>query len=289
MNRNYDGCVPSNNLSWRKAFIKDSKKYRVNNNMIPKKDKIRLFSYNVHYWTDPDSNIITHQEIMKKINYLEPDLIGLQEVLIPENNNSYLNDNRIIKNTLKPLDKYKIETISVSKGCSGQETTFGNLLGSKFNIQNTHKLFFKNNKVENRGAILTIVEPIYGKSFLLIVLHLDVYDDKGDIRRKQLEELFEYIDKTYPKNIAIMMMGDFNCLKEEDYTDDISKPQGDYDTIKMIEEWGLEDVFDKLNYSVWSARRVDYIFIKNFNYEVSGTYVYYDDLSDHFALIVDMS
>jgi len=294
MQTNYKDVLPSDGPNLRKNFEKDAKKYRQNNQQIPHKsdDFIRLFSYNVHYWTDIESKSITYHDTMKKISFLDPDLISLQEVLIPNDGETdSFGLDYTIKDTFKPLSKYNVESIGVSKVMSTRKTLFGNVIASKFPIDKINHIYFHtgSNK-EVRGAIMYIVYPPYGKPFLYINTHLDVWDDTGEIRRGQLLELFESIDKNYPKNISVVLTGDFNSLKSEDYSDDeLKKLNGDFETIKYIEMNGFVDVFDKLKYTVWSGRRVDYIFIRNFYKEIVGSYIYYDNLSDHFSLIVDIS
>lgn len=285
--QNYKGCVPSTNKCWKKTFVRDSKKYgNKKNSIIPLKTNnfIRIFSYNVHYWTDITSNNITHKYILEKIKFLNPNILGLQEVLIPQDGNKDVSSSLgwTIKDVFKELlDEYKIETIGVSDTSCSKGTRFGNLLASKNNVSTVERIIF-NTVGEKRGAIMGIVEGI-----LFIVVHLDVWDNSGKTRRKQLVELFNFIDKRYDKNMEMIMVGDFNCLQRKDYEDN-SNISGDFETIRVINEYGFEDIFNELNYTVWSGRRVDYIFVKNFYREIIGKYVYYDDLSDHFSLILDI-
>lgn len=285
---NYSQCIPTSSSTLVKSFLADAKRYRKYNDLIPNKSGniIRILTYNVHYWTDLGSKNVTAAEIMKKILMLNPNLIGLQEVLIPKERDVYSDYGWSIRNIFRPLKDYTLETISVCKVCCRQDTTFGNLLGSNLPLSQVQKILFPN-KYESRGAIMGIIQPPTGKKFLYIVTHLDVFDESGEIRREELNLLFQFIEKNYPKNIPTILTGDFNCLKYEDYSDR-DRPTGDFDTIRKIEEYGFTDVFEGLKYSVWSGRRVDYVFVKNFYREIDGTYVYYDDLSDHFALIVDI-
>lgn len=281
--QNYINCSPSSNVSWKKTFIRDSKKYSKNNTIIPSKSDnvVRILSYNVHYWSDISASNITNKYIIQKIKYLNPDVFGLQEVLIPPNGSNDVSSNLgwSIKDVFKGLE-YKIETIGVSDVLSSNGTKFGNLLASR-DISKVGRIIFSTDG-EKRGAIMGIVDKI-----LYIVVHLDVWDESGNLRRKQMEELFDYLNKNYDRHMEMVMVGDFNCLQREDYGEN-TLIKGDFETVRMINENGFDDVFDGLNYTVWSGRRVDYMFVKNFERDIVGKYVYYDDLSDHFSLILDI-
>jgi endonuclease/exonuclease/phosphatase family metal-dependent hydrolase len=138
---------------------------------------------------------------------------------------------------------------------------------------------------------------------LVISIHLDVFDDTGATRKKQIQYLLDYLNSIEEiRDAPIIIMGDFNALKQEDYTsfelqwlkDNNQRAPLEFETIKMMENAGFQDVFHlqnpcSLKSTTWAARRVDYIFIKNIPVEsIHSTYVYYSDASDHCPIIVDL-
>ncbi len=170
------------------------------------------------------------------------------------------------------------------------KSKFGNLLASKLPLIQTETLYIPD-KVERRSAIISKIVLPDQQEILLVVTHLDAYDKTGETRRKQIQMIMNKIGKC---KIPIIIMGDFNCLRRDDYIDEerewigVNSPGGlDYETVDLIESRGFKDLFGNLKYSVWSGRRVDYVFVKNFNRTIEGTYLYYDDISDHISLIVD--
>ena len=274
----------------RKSYIKDVE--GVYNNFAKERGAIRVMTYNVHYWTDPYSKEINHAEITKMIRALDPDVIGLQEVIIPgdKETDSHSTYGWTIKNTFGPLEReYNVHACRASKVMSRGKTGFGNVLATKCD-GHIDTLTLPGNG-EARSAVI-------GKlalGIVVCVVHLDVGDRTGDTRRHQISTVMKYLDERYPDSPK-MMIGDFNCLRHGDYTDDDlvwindnSPDTADYDTTKLIEKNGYRDLFaGECKYSVWTGRRVDYMFVKDFSYDIVDARVVYTPASDHLPLFVDL-
>jgi endonuclease/exonuclease/phosphatase family metal-dependent hydrolase len=276
------------------AFQKDMDNYSCFNQIIPQKtaNTIRIFCLNVHYWTSIDSKTINHPQIIQIIEQLRPDIVALQEVLIPGDGekDSHCVNNFTIKGTFRSLNRYQIITSNTSKNMCVGKTQFGNVLASTSSLSDINIVKLPAKK-ESRSAIIGKLKLSNNDEILIINLHLDVYDKTGQIRRDQIKNIMYNLDNI---DLPIIMMGDFNSLRKNDYTESENvwlannSPGGiDYETIELVESYGFTDVFTNLKYSVWSGRRVDYIFVKNFKRTITGTYLYYDDLSDHISLIMD--
>nr|QBK86464.1 MAG: endonuclease/exonuclease/phosphatase family protein [Marseillevirus LCMAC102] len=295
-NETFENTSTTDFLNSYKTDLKICKTF---NHLIPQKSQnvIRFMTYNVHFWTDP-SGKKTFDKFVTHIKNLQPDIIGLQEVLIPgpHSRHSHSSLGWSIKNTFSPLYKmgYKIKSCGASKTASLGQTSFGNVLASSLPIVSSD-FFILDTPQEPRCVIIGEIKLPDGQNILIVIVHLDVYDLTGKTRRRQLKMVFERIDSY--GNLPTIIMGDFNSLKYDDYSFSEKEwlkrnSQGnvDYETIEMLKTKGFQDVFERpLKYTVWTGRRVDYIFGRNFPYKVSGTYIYYSDSSDHLPLIADIN
>lgn len=283
----------------REKYCDDMQVFKNVNIPEKKRNIFRILTYNIHYWTDPYGKDVRHDDITKIITRISPDVFGLQEVLIPGDGetDSYSSDNWSIKNTLKPFERagYTIFSKKLNSAMSKRKTGFGNVLGYRQSMSTMSSITFQDPK-EKRGAVIGEFEPFPGCHLVIANTHLDVYDNTGETRRMQITTLMNHLHDYYP-NTPKMIIGDFNCLRRNDYEEDVrtwlesNSPSIDYDTVKLIEKNGYTDLFvDKdLKYTVWSGRRVDYMFVKDFPYTVSATYALYSDASDHIPLIVDIT
>lgn len=297
-----DKNTPADNL--RKWFIEDMEKYQYLNFNISMKPRniFRVMTYNVHYWSDPFGKEVNHKDVVKLIRTYNPDVFGLQEVLIPgdRESDSYSSSGDTIKNTFAPFirDGYNLTTCRASKVMSRGKTSFGNILGSKKAIKTSNITLPSSRNNESRCAIISEMEPFSGHKMVVCVIHLDDSDPSGETRRLQLSLALKHLEENYP-DIPKMLMGDFNCLRRGDYEhyyeEDVGEwlnnnsPGGiDYDTTKMIEKNGYRDVFmGNCGYTVWSGRKVDYIFVKDFTFKIIDTHVVYSSVSDHLPLMID--
>jgi len=139
---------------------------------------------------------------------------------------------------------------------------------------------------------------INNKIIKILGTHLDVYDETEELRLRQTKKIIENIDNSF------LIFGDPNALRKKDYdkkTLDFIKESNEYrdvDTVykvtNFLESNGFTDSFVKsVNtcpiVSVWSYRRVDYIYIGNeFNYKVIFSGIYPTLASDHYPIYCDI-
>lgn len=297
------------------------------NPIKPKSDSvIRMMTWNIHYWSkivannDTDINDKTEKKeyanweaILKDIVEINPDIACLQEVNYGKTKyiNSDLNDE---------LNKRGYIIISYCNTTSSWfEVPYGNIIiGRKgmnwcanavkpCNIAPT--IPQRNNvyKINSEGkSTKCFIETIYN-NVKIICTHLDVYDNTGRIREKQIEELDQYIGSTCPT----IIFGDFNLVNEQDYqSNQDDKDWYNYISTKLgmngqaydlIKSKGWVDSFDivgtKPKYTTWNITRIDFIFLKNFktvpNIDMTklldDCFVYYTTNSDHIQVIIDFS
>lgn len=289
-------------LQFRKAYIQHTNILSIHNRLIPPKPRggVRVITYNVHFWTDPFEVEINHRDVVRMTKTLQPDIFGLQEALIPggQERDSHSSSGWTIKNTFVPLRKmqYIVEGCRASKVASRGKTGFGNILAVSTRIPFLHsESMILPGQKEARCAVIGSVN-LFGKEVIVAVTHLDVADKSGRTRRTQMHSLLEFLDSEYVSKPK-MIMGDFNCLRYEDYTpeerewlDQNSRSGVDYDTIREIEDQGYRDLFAEgcIKFTAWTGRRVDYIFVKDFPFKIASTQVFYTSISDHLPLIVDL-
>ena len=295
-------------------FYYDMNQYQDLNYSIPKKPRgnnIRLMTFNIHFWTKPDSCESNYENILDVVGELNPDIIGMQEVLIPSPsspNPGDISDRRgnIIKGAFNKFinlrkNGYTNYLVGASKAQCGEHTDFGNAILVKKtinkNVGDVSALKLKSPE-EDRCAIF--MEYVLDKTkIIIVVLHLDVYDTTGKLRKHQVQRILNLLPSD---DTPVIIMGDFNCLREQDYDDekgqiewleDNSQGFPDFETIKIIEDAGFNDAFVQnktpINYTVWTGRRVDYVFTRNTStiLSIENTFVYYSSVSDHLPLIVD--
>jgi len=284
-------------------FVQDCKKFaQTYNKLIPdlKKNEntIRIASYNVHYWTDPFDDKDNQKEILEVIKAINADVIILQEVAL---------DN---KETFDYFSKEEYQYQFFAKAADFYGG-FGNLLLSKhpFQENSAKQILFKDENKEKR-TIAHAVISLPGKNKISVYgTHLDVFDETGKVRAKQIKQLIEII--TDDKNENILIAADFNETREKDYNYTINnkkvwdlvvadnKKRGvdptPVEVARQLTEAGFQDCFTHYGiigprFTVWSGTIVDFIYLgKNWNLPVIGCYTYYDAASDHLPIIMDVS
>lgn len=275
--------------------------------------------------------------VLSAIDLIQPDILGLQEALLPyvigdeleidvsRQHAGYLKDiqtNPSAKISDIPLDQRKIiseddwemddlfemfedRDYGYRSQCMGssthsrERTYFGNILLSKLAMQRAGGLtlepsIFKGNE-HGRCATFGYFEE---HDLVVCTLHLDVFDESGKTRLKEIKQVIDYLNRSASGKPTIIM-GDFNSLLNSDYTDqeiqwlarnNQSHPL-DFQVAEALQNAGFADVFGtgSFKYSTWSARRIDFIFVRNIGLEqIKATGVAYTPASDHLPIYVDI-
>ena len=224
-------------------YYKDDKYYK------PKTNKLRIASYNVHYWYDVFENE-NSINIGKNILKNKPDIICLQEYRnngCPSNfkNNyqyQYINEYNCV------FSKYPI------------------LSSKTIQLGRDNKYFF-----QRYLQICKIL--VNNKEIYILNTHLDVFDNTEKIRYSQIKNIINEIKKLDDK--LVFLMGDFNSLDFNDYTEEylnnmrIQSGKHMPKKMKVLPEiqkhmydcYKLNDNYKKNPVTVWSLRKVDYIFV----------------------------
>ena len=184
---------------------------------------------------------------------------------------------------------------------------YGNLaIFSKFKISSVkHITLGRDNHYFIERYLLWISLEINGKKIHVFNTHLDVFDTTEITRFKQIKLVLSEIKKINLLDL-ILLMGDFNSIYKNDYTEQYFNeilmkdpkhipPDENILVIKEIVKY-MHDVkrIDenalvrniKNQFTVWSLRRVDYIFI---NQKVKLNYfINYNHSSDHYLIYCDL-
>ena len=291
------------------------------NPLKPKSDNvIRMMTWNVHYWskivannddgaTEQSKESANYKAILNDINEIKPDIICMQEVNYGKT--AYFN-----ADLNEELNKIGYMLVSYCNTVpSWFVVPYGNAIVVRKDLgwcDNTSCIQVpqRNNVYKNNSAgksTKCYIEAIY-KNIKIICTHLDVYDNTGKIREKQIDELNEYIGSHCPS----IIFGDFNLVCEDDYkSNKIDKDWYNYiscdpklgmngDAYNFIKSKGWIDVFDikgtKPKYTTWNITRIDFIFFKNFdkvpnidlNELLDDCFVHYTTNSDHIPVIIDI-
>lgn len=247
-------------------------------------DCLRVATYNVNMWKNAElKNNIT--AIFNTINNIQADIICLNEALFFNNN----------KFTLSMFDKKMKELGYAHIICCNN---YGiNIVASKFPIDYNEIINLGKDPIKKQNRYCVYCKIL---GFDIYSLHLDVYDESENTRLLQIKKIINKI-KNPEKTI---ILGDFNSLSKKDYTniewnllcnDDIKR--GVVTQTKVTDELENNNFIDSFHIlnkippkvTVWSMRRVDYIYLnKNFGNSINNCFTYQTLSSDHFPIIMDI-
>lgn len=270
----------------KNKLIQQYKEYiKKNLNTFDEKKGIRIFSYNVQLFKD-----INQQSSFEKLDTLisdsDADIIVLFEAVFYKNNKLIFEE--IIKKNKYTYVKYCNDKYGI------------NILLSKYTIKECSilKLIKDPIKNMNRYAIISTV-LINDKEIKFAACHLDVFDESEKTRVEQIKQIINEINDEY------ILLGDMNSLRKKDYNldewnyliNDCKLRKTDAHTLvtdfiesnKFVDSWTLVNKSSP-KISVWSMRRVDYIYIgKEFKHIINNCNLVFSDASDHFPLYMDLT
>jgi len=254
--------------------------YNSINNYIKKKkfNEIRISSYNIHNWKDAFYNKNT-SNILDNIIKTNSDIICFQEFY----NNEDINE------------LYKIYE---------NNYFYGNLaIFSKYKILNSYYKTLGRDHIYFLQRYLIVIKVQIGNRIINILnTHLDAFDNSELTRIKQLDVILKEINKINKKEY-IILCGDFNSLKLSDYSKEYFNfllqepkyipPPNNMKVIKTINKYFYDTKYldikkkkIKNEFTTWSLRRVDYIFI-NKNIKVRFD-INKNTSSDHYLIYCDI-
>lgn len=283
-----------------RSYIRHKKGYEylnydnyVNDVVLIKKDNMcRVMTYNVHGFRDFYGKN-KYNEIIQTITMINPDILVLEEITLY----TYANvcTELQLRSDLEKCDLF----------FSGFSSCGINAVFSKypFTAKEIDLGCDSIKKVARNALICTFLshDISSNENIVLVGTHLDVYDESGKLRIIQMKTILDVLSiNTDIDNDKIILTGDFNSLRKDDYTgnewaylsqlDKQRKVITVQDAVSMIESAQFIDSFvgcnDFVKTSVWSGRRVDYIFGKNVTFDQTATYKVTH--SDHYPVYADI-
>jgi endonuclease/exonuclease/phosphatase family metal-dependent hydrolase len=276
----YPTIISGNKEDLIKHYINDVNQKNKNFNKNP--NIIRLMIYNVQCFNFIKNSKILITELIKNLNI---DVVSFIEYRFNKKNDEH-------------FQKY------FNNNCNYiQKNTFGIKTYSKleFDCINNHTVDIDYDfDGEKRG--FTHVEI---NGYNLISTHLDVWDDTGKTREKEIKVIIDYIQKFKLKNV--ILTGDFNEVNtnlfsrqyKQQLNDEFKNRTGlnklPSKIFKLLKENEFIDMFDSLNkehpkFSCWTGKLVDYAYIYKPTW--SGNLIdidlYYCPYSDHLPIIIDL-
>ena len=266
-------------------YIEDIKACENLNNMILVRNpetSIRFLTYNVHEWMNR-SEENTQEECIHAIIEINPDIVCLQEVTeqLPEALLLAYPYNYVINS--EPYSDYTLYMTVLSK--------YPIIYSEKISLQS----YDLNHINESRDCIHCTID-YNGRNIHVYNIHLSL---DFDIAIKQINDIYRIIKNRV--NTHIIIAGDFNHIDSNNYTwyelgflnkNNIYKntPINLYTDIRHVMKIDeAPENFNKIRYTVWSSRAVDFIFpnMGIFSYVYSG--FYYTTSSDHLPYFMDLS
>lgn len=278
----------------KKNFHKIYESSKAEENHSKSSNSVRIATYNVHYWTDLYEKP-SFDKILKDIAIINADILCLQEVSFDRTKFNPYNYDQLMG---KFRDMGYCDYVEVY-GSQYLGSRFGNLILSRCKMDN--KLWgtlHKGNVKVRRGYCLASFKDL---NVDVCCVHLDVFDESGDTRRKQLEEMLKLVSA--PRE-NLIICGDFNSIRKQDYEpkrlntiinhDHLRGIVTDTQTLQKLDELNYKTSFEhaqkKSDCTVWSCRAIDHIFLhSNCPYKIVKSEVHYTINSDHFAIYADIN
>lgn len=291
------------------------------NKLIPlKSDKIRIASFNVHYFTDMYEKTNTYKKVIEDVKNINADVIILQEIIIGGNVH-IKHDDSLNVDVSKLYDEFKEIGYSKIIICNSVPSWFNSLYGNAMLIKNTMKCknpicpelnetihtFEKTVKTvtvsgthegtpETRCYIYITI-PIKDRHIHIYGVHLDVADEDERIRQVQyMINNINHLKEKKPRDLYLIL-GDFNTLSLTEYPEaksdvflqHMGKVYNLLITNKFVDLSQNNAVHKNVSNRVqttWNNTRVDFIFSdKVIPYDY---YIYFTDSSDHLPVILDI-
>jgi endonuclease/exonuclease/phosphatase family metal-dependent hydrolase len=244
----------------------------------PQESNVRILTYNVHEWKGRNGNDTKHH-CVKAILDIDADIVCLQEATneIPEQLKQVY-PYFAMTNSEPTVSEYKIYVAILSKYTITEK--------EKFLINDN----YYDNITEVRHAILAVINGIH-----IYNVHLSL---NREVAVLQLKIISDKISQGKDKiRFPFILCGDFNHIDTYNYTkyeiDWLKRNRSQaitmYNKVRTITRIGGNRTdFNKVKYTVWSARAVDYIFpnLVKFKYIYSG--FYYTTASDHLPYFMDL-
>nr|WP_279233150.1 endonuclease/exonuclease/phosphatase family protein [Marinisporobacter balticus] len=162
------------------------------------------------------------KKIIQFLNKEKTSFICLQEVDIDASRSFHINQLKALKNALSMYSStfalnYKVSWVPVPIADPMGSVYSGIVSMSKYKISESNRYQYPGKEkwpiqvfMLDRCFLESRIPVENGKELVLVNSHLSAYDKGGEIRKKQLAYLKEYITKEYNRGNYVIVGGDFN-------------------------------------------------------------------------------
>ena len=248
-------------------------------------DNLMITSYNVHLFSPPIGPQLGVERLLKFCEKTGSDVVLVQEALFDPNIIS------IFKNA--GYIPYVCNTYKIG------QYYFGNMILIRDHIiirKFSRELYISGYK-DHKKCIVNVVIEYHNTTISIYNIHLDVWDRTGKCRLEQINKLLEKVKMDKAQNILIG--GDFNAIKESDYSEDeraaLKKfystfTKDPFKEIEFLMGKGFRDCANRhITPTVWTKQRVDFFFVnRGFTFDVSNYSTHTISGSDHFPISIEL-
>ena len=240
------------------------------------KGTLRIVTYNVHDFKDPagKQNFWGMYDVLKAI---DADVIILQEAVSDDLFKKDKSGHNVLRDRFTKLGYSNGSFV----GGARKSAHFGNCIISKYKFacKPYKRNFNYKGNIHKRSFVKVEIDLSKWKKAKLALYgtHFQVSDPS--LRLEEARELVYLADK-YDQHKNVIIAADFNETRKGQ-------------ALQVLEKSGFVDSFSlaKLQepyFTHWSGNSLDYLYFKNQDLWVSGSYLYYDNSSDHMPVIMDI-
>lgn len=215
----------------------------------PEEQSVSLSFLSLNIWFDSQDWPARFQLMLNEIRELNPDFIGLQEVI----------ERQDLDNQARQLaDSLGYYYYFDSVDDEGRDTRFGNAIVSRYPIEETN---FR--ALEPLDAYRKVVHTrisVDGQALDMYNTHLHNPFEATEIRKIQMRDMLDFIDETSTSDL-VFVTGDFNANPDWEEMDVMYERFND--VYPIFYENHLDPEHGTLNYHLGhSQRRIDYVFFE---------------------------
>lgn len=264
------------------SYLHGIRKWRNENKRVrrlKRKGHVRVVTWNVQSWTDVHHQD-TFQDMVKLLSErLDADVLCLQEVVWDDRAEQHFKENG-----------YRLIGFHKAK----ESYDHGNAILARQNVRMvlTAVINLPEGIGEQRCAVVANLVDDEGVPLVQIVcLHLDVYDNTGTTRAREVEAILSTLkamEKQSGQVDETVLLGDFNAVRKENYHPRewhrMGRPNQVFD---LLSDWFVHKPAPP--FTVWSGLVVDHVVLgpewKKYRTRLSPLFT---PLSDHLPLVFDI-
>jgi len=234
--------------------------------------KSRICSWNVHTWKKANGVNVGAEQIERDINYINADILCLQEYVNREDISAVLDK------------KYPYKVVQLING--SWSTDFGNAIYSKQPITEKHYLELPVDPEANEKRICLMARIGNGTDGMWIMnAHLEVRNSYPNVHKYRYPQLDCILSEANKLQGRVIILGDFNV-------GNLSKMDKRFHQNLKDNGWSTpKDAGVIYNNTVYNSNMyggfVDHIYFRKGETNVYGFYEYFTDASDHYPVIID--